>query len=113
MTQVHGKDGKFVKCDRKEHVSLRIPVELRDRLKLLPNMSKYIEAVLLERMGELMASPDPDWDYYNEWDEILDVLIFAGNALKTIQQCEERCEMGDNAMELLKKNILKKYDDRT
>ena len=104
-----GEDGKFKPGDRKEHVSLRIPIELRDRLKLLPNMSKYIEAILLERMGELMVSPDPDWDYYNEWDEILDILIYAGNALKTIQQCEDRCEIGDDAIELLKKNLKKTW----
>lgn len=109
MSRTQGKDGKFQSGDRKEHISLRVSAELRDRLKMLPNMSKYVEAVLLEKMSEPAAFPDPNWDYYQEWSEILNLIIVAGNALLVIQQCEERSLVGDDAVQSVSR-IFKEAD---
>lgn len=105
MPQKQGKDGKFQSGDRKEHISLRLPVEVGNKLKAMPNTSKYIETVLVREMATQMSPPNPDWDYCQEWDAILDLIILGGEYMRKIQEYENRCIPGDQVVEGLIKSV--------
>lgn len=105
MPRAKDEKGRFKKAIARKQISVRLLPEIADKLRRCPNRNRYIEAVLMEKIALLCAAPDPAWDYIEDWDRILDLFLFAGSALLAVQQCEEKCSFGDDAIAQLEKDI--------
>lgn len=106
MPKKRGKSGRFENAIARQIVSIKVLPEIAEPLSKIPNRSKYIEAVLMERIASSLP-PDPDWGYFEEWEQILDLITLAGSALIRLKENEERGTAGDNAIAVLEKDVEK------
>lgn len=92
MPRVKGEDGRFIEEEKKEVLSIKVRSELKQKLRKLPNTSQYIEALIYERMNQMVIVND-DWDYCEQWDILNKIIVMAGRAMETL--CQEEYQTFD------------------
>lgn len=108
MVRKRKKDGKFDNVDNpKKTFSLRLPIEVKDKLKLQVNASQFMLDAILEKFAVMQPLPDEEWEYYKIWQQLHQLREKVNHCIFIISQYEENSQAADDAIALLKSQISK------
>lgn len=108
MQQKRKPNGKFDgDGNPKQLISLKVPSEVRDKLKLQANASQFMLDAILEKFVVVQPLPDDEWEYYQVWHTLHQLREKVNHCIFIISQYEEKSQAADEAIALLKSQISK------